>query len=657
MSCLLSIAPEIRMSLYRDFLGNRSMSIAVLRQTCPKICGEIESAMQLARYKEGRVPIFDHSIDVQKLDGCSLATIESCLPSIATRNLDVSTWDFLFANAVDSCNWNDIDRLLDMFIYPLSSVLRCDHIETRLRVTMERTGVLSKVTRPTLDLFVAMVASQDKEAIQKYYHKLPCECVKSNFVYSAIKQALFVVLDALSLNVADLNISTLARVVGESGSIEMLHYVYDRLDFNNHPGFCAHFLNDCFSNAACSNHINLLKHVFCLHGSIKLQLGTWSSKYYSDDAVEFIMDQITPVNWSTNCLMDAARFGNASVFGRLIALQLDPSCTEWHSKFAYVGNKMIPLSLYNALMRSAEDMTYFCSLYAEIMPTTLLEPVTPSFGRGPGKTMWSAILDQSKSRLSAAQMTVLLNHMLMFLNANPHNLLVDCLEFVLKADKFRVDLAEAIMQKLSPSLEHAPLTESECKSFAKLAVDDDAFDWVCDHFNVTITPKEATAVICGASSMRPNVWHRWISLGAQIEHGIYLLADLMWLRHHVDDYHPPENVDHKHLQRLCKLLIITGDIKTFRKIFRAGCRGDAWANVMLELLEMECKRCLLCRDRDTGCLLLRFDDTLPIRDSTHPLSSRGYMRLYYEACEWFNITPLNPSNIPFAMNAESNKQE
>lgn len=632
------------MSLYRDFLGNRSMSIAALRQTCPKICGEIERAMQPARYREGRVPVFDHS--VQKLDGCSLATIEGCLPSIETRNLDVSAWDFLFANAVDSCNWPDIDRLLDVFIYPLSSVLECNHSETRLTVMMDRTRVLSEMTKPVLDLFVAMVASQDEKTIQKYYHKLPCQCVKLNFVCSAIKQALVVVLDVLSFNVADLHISTLARAVGESGSVEMLHYVYDRLDFDKYTSSSAHFFNDCFSNAARSNHINLLQHIFSMYDRIKLQFGTWVNTY-SDAAVEFIMDHLTLAGWSCNRLLEVSVSGNASVFKRLIAFQLDPSCTEWLQQFAtFMPRKQIAISLYNALLRSAEDMTYFCSLYAEIMPTTLLEPIAPSFGHGPGKTMWSAILDQSKSRLTASQMTVLLDHMLMFLNANPHNLLVDCLEFVLKADKFRADLAEAIVQKLSPSLEYAPLTESECKSFAKLAADDDAFDWVCDHFNVTITPKEATAVICGASYMRPNVWHRWISLGAQIEHGVYLLADLMWLRHHPDDYSPPENVDHKHLQLLCKLLIATGDVKTFRKIFRAGCCGEAWANVMLALLETECKRSLLCRERDTGCLLLRFDDSLPTRDSTHPLSSRGHMRLYYEACEWFGITPLDPNNIP-----------
>lgn len=639
---LLTIAPEIRMMLYRDFLGNRSMSIAILRQTCHRIRREIDNAMRPLRYTDGSVPVFDYTVDGQKLDGCTLETIESCLPSVETRNVDVDTWDFLFANAVDCTNWHDIDRLLDIYVYPLSRVLTCNHAERMLTLTSGSSKRPVKITRPILDSFVALVASCNSETIQKYYGRLSCKCIKANFVYSAIKQSLSTVLDALSLDVIDKkDVARLARAVGESGSVEMFALVSNQLYFDAH----SNFLVDCFSHAACCGNHNLLNQILVLFRNIKEYplFGTsWTP--YSNATIEFIMDHITPADcWSPSRMVEAARFGSAYAFERLIALQPNQSSTEWRSYFATFA-RQVPLSLHNALMRSANDLTYFCRLYAEILPTALSEPVKPSFGGGPGVTMWSAIVKQSKSHLSASQMVVLLEHMLTFLNADARELLVDSLHHVLGADIFRLELAEAVMSKLSPCLECNPLTEIEYKLFAAFAADDDAYDWVCDTFNVTITPEEATTIIFDDTYMRQNVWRRWLEIGAQAQYGIYPLVDLMTLLYNTDDYHPPETVAHDHLQRLCSRLIGIGAVKPFRRIYEAASSGKEWAKVMLKVLETECRRSRLCRIHDTGCIV-PLDDMYQIYGSSHPLTSMGYMRLYYQACEWFNITPLDSNNI------------
>lgn len=633
---LSRLAPGIRRTIYKDYLGARSMSIALLRQTCADVRSEIDHASTLRWNGETR-PIFEKRVDTRKLDGCSMGVIESAVGPFNTCNVDVNHWDDLFCNAVEIENLSDVDRLLDIFVYPMSEIFRCGSLSTWFDASddgLPRTH--------SFDLFVYLVSKCDRETIQHYHTRLPCECARQRFVCSAIKQCLFGLLDALSKYLEDTLIyqnilgsmtRLLARAVGSSGSKKMLEYIVRLLNPDHH----AAYYSCCYITAAGSNHVSLLHAITFDQNACKVAFVCALSNACMDTIqhIQHLLDSPIPSNLIRRFLAATARTGNSAAFQLVLSLQADPSATEWHSSF---GNDFEGVySLSRAFERSAQDFFFFLDLYSNHFASLLVPPVTTEIGES--KT-WTFILRHSK-HLSASRLNVLLKNIPKYMCVDERELYLDTLHFLLQHHKFARDLVNVVIEPFLSCLVSRPLSVNEVIEMALMTYTDEAFDWVKEHFEVAISAQEATEFLVRVYDqsvddnfeLHANYVVRCLKLGAKLEPGRSIVGDIVSMQMGIP-FQPPKNVGPDYLTQIFGHAIQYDGLDVI-KMLVTGFESTQLQNLQNKL-EKAC-----CATTNGGLRRSKYSGCFTMVDMPS-LLAEGQLRLYHYACKLCGVVPVDP---------------
>lgn len=627
------LAPGIRRIIYVDHLGARSMSIALLRQTCKEVRSEIDAATA-PTWNGKNKPIFAKKLDARKLDGCPLTLIESAVGPIQSCNIDTHHWDELFCNALKIGHLDDIGQLLDIFVYPSSYIFPCNCLSSWFAVRGNRVPRTQH-----LDSFVQLVSqSENNGTIQHFYNRLPCDCVRRRFFRSAIKQCMFGVLDSLSQYFdavfpqgrTESATQSLIQAVGSSGSEQMLKYVAARLD----PKIFAAFYPSGYLAAASSNHVSLLR---CTNIDQHVRDTAFEYAVRNDcrEAMEYLQYSPLPASTVSRCLLSAAETGNSFAFRLTLSLQSDPLSTDWHASF---GNIEGAYSLTQAFDRGIEDLVFFLNLYSSHFAFLLVPPLTSDIGDS--KT-WTFILRHT-TRLTASRLTALLQSIQKYMVVDARELYLDTLHILLQRCEFQPDLVSAMVQPFLTCLASRPLSTEELTEMAFMTFTDQAYDWVRENFEVAISAQEATKFLGGLyrrqiysdHALHASYFSRCLKLGATIEPGRSIIGDIVSMRMGIP-YKPSKDVGVAYLLQMFEYLFICGGIEPVKMLvanleavqigidFLPHCSTSAGGG--------------LWRSKHSGCFQ-RVENSSLIAD--------GKMRLYHYACGLCGITPVDTRHLP-----------
>ena len=632
--------------LYKEYLGTNSMSIALLRQTCRQVRQEIDKLVN-----------FDQKMYISQLDGCSLQTIEAVLGSIEIQNTDLFRWGCLFKNALSSGRLPDLYRLLDIFVYPYSNLFQCTAVSL-----YGHQNYLEFVHSFHSELAL-LLSKYDAETIKCFYSRLPCNCARIEFVCGAIRQSLDIVIEAcpdfMSLvnidnyHQAKVSFGEIGHAIGDSGSVAMLKRVSNTVMQDlKQDEYIQLVRSSCLVAAAEANHLGLVKYIMETYNPVFDSAFSGALMNQNVEIVEYLKRAaLSQQHTFMECLRRAAARGDSTVFKNILALQADPSSTEWQSEF---GNLLRNAegNLAVAAKRSNRDFAYFISLYASLKPSYI-----SSLGKGPSKGYrrrndeipwggrpWNCIL-QVCARLGSPSRTMfVLQQLLTFTNANPRDLYLDALKEMLQQESFDAAVSDAVMEHLSPIIASMPLSDEEAKEVVRFALTDSAYAWVTDLFPVAITPKDATEYLETIAVMwnqlrSPKLVKSYIlrclDLGATIKNGQNVELDFMTIviglpfRPHLDTPLP-------HLEQLFGELLRSGLPSIFVTLLRDIDPSVFWVEVLLRVLKNACVPCVV-RDSESGCF--------KVRNVQYCLFTAGHMRLYHYACQLVGIPPIDPKNF------------
>lgn len=649
---LQRLSHAVRLCIFQDYLGNCSMSIALLRQTCHEIRSEIDSVVK-STWDGGSEPSFERQVDGGKLDGCTMAMIESAVGRIDARTIDVHHWDALFKNAVEHEHLDDIDRLLCMFVFPTSSIFSC--FTGSLRILHDIGGGTNK---HYLDAFVRLISKCDKKRMHHFYLRLPCDCIRRDFLHSAIGQSMFAILEAVPearLYIASVSpkktrddtfVKSIAQAVGSSGNAEMLRYIVDLLNPSEHKLF----YKLCFVAAAGANHVSLLK---CIDADQTDRDSAFfqALSYDCQETLQYLSYTSLSSDMVCNCLLQAARTGNSAAFRRVLSLQSDPLSKQWHAAFAQYLDGIH--SLTTALQRSDEDFAFFMELYCTHFPSLLVAHcvrMLPVFGSAPSRSPDAKKISTLTTILRrcshlAASINSLQQNVLKFMDAKPREVYLDVLHFLLQSDRFELDLANDTMQSLLPCLVSHPLNMEEAEEMARLAFTNEAFDWVTEHFGIYITGEDATKFLNHLSDwplhthhydLHANYFGRCLKLGATFQFGCNGVVDMIsvWMGIPL-----PKNLDFARVFGILGKVVNTGRldfVKKFVALLLTAQIPPQLYQINLRLAISMHGDVSLVRSSTTGCF----------KKKVHNAFSAGHMRLYHYVCELLGVQPEDVLNIP-----------
>lgn len=644
---LYRLSHAVRRDIFQDYLGNGSMSIALLRQTCSDIRSEIDNACRTVRYGDFE-PCFERQVNHKKLDGCTLAVIESAVGRIEAKNIDVYHWDALFQNAVRHEHWNDIDRLLDIFVFPSSSIFPC------MTGSMSMLHALGDARTKQVDSFVQVISKCDNQKIQHHFARLPCNCIRKDFVYSAIRQSLFTVLYAIPS--VESYISTpnfyrgdtwthpIGEAVGFSGNAEMLNYIVGILN----PVELETFYTSCFVAAAGVNHVSLLR---LLDVSQQVRHTAFVGAVVRDckDVVQHLLYTPLPARVISSCLLFAARAGNSTAFRFVLSLQEDASSTEWRE---LLSGKLLSgtQSLAAAWERSPEDLAFFMDFYRAHLPSLLAPKNTdmPLLTRAVDKKTWktwTAILEQCDFE-TMSRLDLFVQNVLKFMDVGARQVYLDTLHFLLsRRERFRLDLVNDIIEQLLSCLATQPLTIEEAKETTRVAFTNEAYDWVTQHFGVTITADDATVFLSRLSDwplltnyeLHTNYFLRCIKLGARFEPGRSNVVHTTSLLLGIPT--PHTKLDFDCILPIFEKVVHSGRLNLVQKFVAAfkvaQCPPELWSN-RLRYTCLANNQDSMARSTTSGCFSMGAMNAF----------STGHMRLYHYACKLLGMTPKDPQKIP-----------
>lgn len=637
---MLRLCRDVRQIIYCN-LGPHSMGIALLRQTCMVIRTEIENVS--IRSSEGILqPAFPRRISEIKLEGCSVASIESVVGPIKTETIDIETWDLLFANAVASGKMSDIDQLLQICAYPTSSIFSC------FSSPFPPALLSCEAVTSCLDKFVSLTSNSDVETIQKYYFKLPCECARISHFCSAIRQSLLKVIQAIvpfisrQLPFWQKRIQFIGRAIGVSGDVQ----IFDLVDgiFDDQA-----LKHACFLQAAASNHVALLQH-------IKPELNVFLEAFVkavvrgNDAAIDYLKHVAMADSVILTCLEKAANKGDATAFRRAISITSTPTPVRWYREYAstirHANNMAVCISA--ALERSHQDADFFVSLFCTYAPTIFDSLSDMILGR---ERSWQKILNVAVKRFNPEQMASFLQVMLQRSQVFARDLYMDALKSCLAQPVFVPALANPLEQALSEHLVLDPLSTSEGIEIARVAMSDEAFDWVIDRFNVVITPEVATKMVtftgsqnisgCNAEYFEQHfekLLFRCRALGATVQNGTFINVDYLYLKAGIL-FDPPTNCSPRYLQRLFETVFIYAKLPVLKSLLDSADPNLPWTQVMYETL----RRMFapdLTRNKSYGCL--------ETGTNSESYLQCGRMRLYHHVCNLFGWTPVDFDNLPYS---------
>lgn len=653
-SSLLRLSHDVRKMIYEDHLGPRSMSIALLRQTCHIIRLEIECAIVVSNNDGASRPAFCKIIDSYELDCSSIASIESAVGRIETSTIDVEDWDNLFGNALSCSNLQDVERLLEIYAYPGSQIFCC--------MGCSSTDGFRTNGNFRIGQLVSLASKCDLETIKRIYRRLPCDCAKINFVCDAIKQSSFVVLEGCdtffwpssiermdqmkdSLGRAKHLYRAIGRAVGASGSIQMLDHVQKFM--NDKDEMAIH----CFVGAAMDNHVHLLKHIEP-NPSTQIQALECAIAENKDDATMYLLQDVVLTDQIIyRCLARIANSGDAKLFQRVLSDQSDPAYTSRRDTFLASSSIYgICNSLCGAIHRGDEDVAYFLSFY--------FDPLYPARR---ADAMWHSenrqrdLLYCAAKTLSVPRMAFLLQQLTKYVPTNARSVYLDALKNVLEVYFFRPDIADLIMQTLSVLLISQPLNEEECKQLARGSISIEAFKWVVEQFQINILPDDAVDYSVFHSGRNIYRRHsdkavktylaRCYALGATLQHGEHVLLDAMSLMMGKPFDPKRDNDDDEiyggrelHFKEVFQYFFTHASFTVIKRLLASADRSLEWTKIMLRTLECACYPEGLTQSPSSGCY-----QTQHYRFS---LLHVGRMRLYQYACVLLGQTPTDPKNLP-----------
>lgn len=640
---LLRLCSDVRKVIYRDYLAKHSMSIALLRQTCRVLRHEI--CMLNDAMPDGTlVPSFEHQIDPSKLDGCCLTTIDSVLPRTETRNTNVGEWDALFENAVNHGRLSDVDRLLQNFAYPKSNTFPC---------TFYCSFSTTNVGKRCLNAFTMLLSKQDPETIARQFYGLPCQCARTDFICSAIQQSLFVVLHACSNFFdsvqSDIVVDQIGDAVGKSGNADILHHMQSAINTQKRRRFFTY----CILAAAQHNQIEIVKRI-AIHDRVLQNVLRVAIRSNSDAVITHILDSGTvPEHVRMAGLGFAAESGNSALYRRLLAPKYDPLSTNERSMLDTLAQLITPL--INALRRSDEDFVFYFDIYAINFCSLFFEThVTSHFGCRQEYHQLTTILLTAVRHIPPSRLALALQKFMTLKKINVRQLLLDALKAVLMEHSFRRPMLEPIMKHLSPLVYSNPLSHDEKRELARLALRNDAFEWLIDHFEIKITQEEASQFL---GSM-VNTWYvfdivlpihqeyfaRCVNLGATIPLGDHIVFDMLCLMTG-GPYTPKDDCNPIYLGRVFLALLMTGSPKLFERLIDCANKDLPWVQIMLSQFRSACASPDIYRSTN-GCFERRVGRT--------SLFATGHLRLYYFGCSLFGIDPVDAQNLPVAMTSDAN---
>lgn len=639
---LSHLSHAIRQSIYGEYLGTHSMSIAMLRQTCKDVRFEIDNIPEYSRY--GNVGLmFTKQVSVEKLHGCRIVDIESAVCRIEPQNIDAYHWDALFANAVQSGHLEDVGRLLDTYVYPTSVIFPCT---CAFPYTMGTNSSEPRLCH--IDSFAKLVSKCDAETIQNYCGRLFCDCARQRFLCGAIRQSLYGVLDAcakslnhLCRNSTFFGMGDIARAVGASGDVGTKNYIVAKVKMMDHLSFYSR----CFNEAASKNHVALMKSI----DNIDFPQGTTHrsalhSAIISDsiDAIRYLQNSLSPSSFWT-WLLSAATVGNSSFFQEVLALRSDPLSKEWHTKFA--RDVEADKSLSCAFNRSDDDFCFFLNLYMTNFASVLL---VTSDNLGTSRVrdykILAYILTWSKKQITPSRMTLLLQSMCQYFVAKKRELHLDALHYLLQQHPFRVDVANVLIGPLLSCLSWRSLSHEEAVEMTRLALTDEAYDWVTQHFGVNVTAKDASEFLyklpnwptATSLKMRKNYFRRCLFLGATFKPGLNLGMDVLSISMGIP-YKPPA----VGRVRIMATYILSNCLFDVVQKFLDGVDQNMLdSGSWREALKKQClaaNNASFVRSASTGCFK---------KELAWSTLTAGNTRLYHYVCESSGVAPIDLRSIP-----------